>query len=78
MNTSHNTDASEIITSAEFKPTQPWLNLMAFVQNVCPDGEIRLKFAAGSPTEITELLPRLRLDKEPLPSIVFLSQIKHA
>ena len=57
-------DNSEILTQEGFKISKPWLRFITFVSDVCPEGELKVKFAAGSPTKLISYDPNVRFDKD--------------
>ena len=57
----------EVITAEGFKVGKNWLNFINFIQQACPDGDVKVKFAAGSPVKLIDAKPDVRFDKGPTP-----------
>jgi len=58
---------SELITAKGYKISKPWLSLIFWVANNCPDGDISIKFARSNPTKLLKSNPDVRFDKGELP-----------
>ena len=52
----------------EPKFSDSWMRLMLFCQSEFTEGELRIKIAAGQPTELVEAKRRIRFDKGAIPA----------